>query len=127
VLAGDPAGGAARLRDALELWCGAPLADLALVDYLQVGIRRWLELRLVAVIERIDADLALGAGSELIAELETLITAEPLQERLRGQLMLALYRAGDRPTRLRSTVRRASCCATSSGWNRAGPCRSWSA
>jgi predicted ATPase/DNA-binding SARP family transcriptional activator len=94
VLAGDPAGGAARLRGALGLCRGAPLADLALVDYLQVGIRRWLELRLVAVMERIDADLALGAGSELIAELETLIAAEPLQERLRGQLMLALYRAG---------------------------------
>ena len=94
VLAGDPAGGAARLRGALGLWRGAPLADLALVDYLQVGIRRWLELRLVAVMERIDADLALGAGSELIAELETLIAGEPLQERLRGQLMLALYRAG---------------------------------
>jgi DNA-binding SARP family transcriptional activator len=44
--------------------------------------------------ERVDADLALGAGSELIAELETLIAAEPLHERLRGQLMLALYRAG---------------------------------
>jgi predicted ATPase/DNA-binding SARP family transcriptional activator len=94
VIAGDPAGGAARLRDALALWRGPPLADLALVDCLQVEIRRWLELRQVAVMERIDADLALGAGSELIAELETLIAAERLQERLRGQLMLALYRAG---------------------------------
>ncbi len=44
--------------------------------------------------ERIEADLRLGGGSELVPELEALVAANPLQERLRGQLMLALYRAG---------------------------------
>jgi predicted ATPase/DNA-binding SARP family transcriptional activator len=92
--AGDPVSAAERLRDALALWRGAPLADLALVEYLQSEIRRLEELRLAALMERIDADLALGAREELIAELDGLIAAHPLQERLRGQLMLALYRAG---------------------------------
>jgi predicted ATPase len=70
------------------------LADVALVEYLQSDIRRLEELRLLALIDRIDADLALGAGAELIGELEELVASEPLQERLRGQLMLALYRSG---------------------------------
>jgi predicted ATPase/DNA-binding SARP family transcriptional activator len=95
LLAGDQAAvAAARLREALALWRGPPLADLALVDFLQAEIRRLDELHLVALMERIDADLALGAGSELVADLEPLIAADPLQERLRGQLMLALCRAG---------------------------------
>ena len=92
--AGDAGAAVARLREALALWRGAPLADVALVDYLQIEIRRLEELRLLALMERIDADLVLGAGAELIEELEPLIASNPLQERLRGQLMLALYRAG---------------------------------
>lgn len=92
--ADHPARAAALLREALALWRGPPLADLASLDCLQDQIRRLEQLRLLAVIERIDADLALGAGADLIAELEQLVGAEPLQERLRGQLMLALYRAG---------------------------------
>lgn len=91
---GEAAGAAARLREALGLWRGSPLADLAGVDCLQAEIRRLEQLRLVAVMGRIDADLALGAGTELVSELESLVASEPLQERLRGQLMLALYRAG---------------------------------
>ena len=70
------------------------MADLAGVDCLQGEIRRLEELRLVAVMERIDAELALGGGAELVSELESLVVLEPLQERLRGQLMLALYRGG---------------------------------
>ncbi len=92
--AGDAARAAGRLREALGLWRGPALADLAGVDCLQGEIRRLDELRLVAVMERVDADLALGGGPELVSELESLVAAEPLQERLRGQLMLALYRAG---------------------------------
>ena len=76
------------------MWRGAPLADLVGVELLQAEIRRLEELRLVAVMERNDADLALGAADELISELEELIAADPLRERLRGQFMLALYRAG---------------------------------
>ncbi len=93
---GDPASAAARLREALALWRGPPLADLALLDFLQPEIRRLEELRLLAMMERIDADLALGHHAALIAEIEALVVSEPLQERLRGQLMLALYRSGQR-------------------------------
>jgi WD40 repeat protein/DNA-binding SARP family transcriptional activator len=92
--AGDAASAAARLREAMALWRGPPLADLALLEFAQPEIRRLEELRLLAVMERIDADLVLGADAELIGELEALVAANPLLERLRAQLMLALYRAG---------------------------------
>src|ERR1700689_3537990 len=92
--AGDAASAAARLREALALWRGPPLADLALLEFVQPEIRRLEELRLLALMERVDADLALGADAELIGELEGLVASNPLQERLRAQLMLALYRAG---------------------------------
>jgi WD40 repeat protein/DNA-binding SARP family transcriptional activator len=92
--AGDAASAAARLREALALWHGPPLADLALLECVQPEIRRLEELRLLGLMERIDADLALGGDAELIGELEGLVASNPLQERLRAQLMLALYRAG---------------------------------
>ena len=91
---GDPGSAALKLREALGLWRGAPLADLALFEPVQAEIRRWEELRRLALMGRVDADLALGGGVELIAEIESLVASNPLQERLRGQLMLALYRAG---------------------------------
>ncbi len=83
-----------RLRDALALWRGPALADLAYESFAQPEIARLEELRLAALEERIDADLALGREDALIGELETLVERHPLRERLRGQLMLALYRAG---------------------------------
>lgn len=89
-----PDAAASRLRSGLELWRGPPMADIAGVESLQSEIRRLEELRLQATIERIDADLALGAGPELVGELEALVAANPLQERLREQLMRALYRSG---------------------------------
>jgi len=92
--AGDAASAAARLREALALWRGPPLADLALLEFVQPEIRRLEELRLLGLMERIDADLALGADAELIGELDGLVASNPLQERPRAQLMLALYRAG---------------------------------
>jgi DNA-binding SARP family transcriptional activator/WD40 repeat protein len=91
---GDPAAAHSRLCEALSLWRGAPLADLATVEGLQPEIRRLEELRLLAEMERIDTELALGRAREAVVELERLVAAEPLQERLRGQLMLALYRSG---------------------------------
>ena len=91
---GDAGAAAARLREALGLWRGPPLADLAVLEFAQPEIRRLEELRLLALMERIDADLVLGADAELIGELEGLVASNPLQERLRTQLMLALYRAG---------------------------------
>jgi WD40 repeat protein/DNA-binding SARP family transcriptional activator len=91
---GDAAAGAARLGEALSLWHGAPFADLPALDGLLAEIRRLEELRLLAQMERIDAELALGHAGDLIADLEQMVAGEPLQERLRGQLMLALYRTG---------------------------------
>ncbi len=82
------------LRDALAIWRGAPLAEFAFESFAQDEIRRLEELRLRVVEERIDADLELGRGPELVGELETLVRQWPLRERLRGQLMLALYRSG---------------------------------
>jgi len=90
----EPEERAKKLREALALWRGPPLADLAFEAFAQGEIRRLEELRLEALEERIDADLALGSGSELAGELEALVAEHPLRERLRGQLMLALYRAG---------------------------------
>ena len=92
--AGDAEGAAATLVEALELWRGAPLQEVAIYDFAQPEIRRLEELRLTATMDRIDAELALGRAEELVPELEQLVASRPLQERPRGQLMLALYRAG---------------------------------
>jgi DNA-binding SARP family transcriptional activator/WD40 repeat protein len=91
---GDHAAASARLREGLALWRGPPLADLGDVEDVQPEVRRLEELRLLAEMERIDAELALGRAAEVVVELERLIGQAPLQERLRGQLMLALYRSG---------------------------------
>jgi DNA-binding SARP family transcriptional activator len=90
----DPATAAARLRQALAIWRGPALADFAYDPFAQAEIARLEELRLDALEDRIDAELAVGQATELVGELETLIDGNPLRERLRGQLMLALYRAG---------------------------------
>ena len=82
------------LRDALELWRGSPLSDVASEPFAQAEIARLDELRLAALEERIEADLALGRHAELVPELEGLVRKHPLRERLRAQLMLALYRSG---------------------------------
>src|SRR5215475_14296392 len=92
--AGDAARARERLCAGLGLWRGEPLAEFTYERFAQSDIARLREARLAAAEDRIDADLALGAGSELIGEIESLIAANPLAERLRGQLMLALYRAG---------------------------------
>jgi predicted ATPase/DNA-binding SARP family transcriptional activator len=94
--AGDSRGAAKVLGEALQMWRGPPLSDFAYDPFAQSEIARLEDLRLQAVMERIDADLALGAGAELIGELDPIIAANPFQERLRGQLMIALYRAGRR-------------------------------
>jgi peptide/nickel transport system substrate-binding protein len=91
---GDAAGAAATLAEALSLWRGAPLADLASEPFARVEIDRLEELRLAAIELRIEAELALGRHATLISELEALVARKPLREALRGQLMLALYRSG---------------------------------
>jgi DNA-binding SARP family transcriptional activator len=86
---------AARLfREAVALWRGPALADFAHESFAQPEILRLEELRLIALEQRIDADLALGRAAELVAELEALAREHSLRERLRAQLMLALYRSG---------------------------------
>ena len=83
-----------RLRDALSLWRGPPLADFAYESFAQTAIARFEEIRLAAVELRINADLALGRHDALVAELEALVAEHPLRERLRMCLMTALYRSG---------------------------------
>jgi DNA-binding SARP family transcriptional activator len=90
----EPGERARKLRDALALWRGPPLADLAYETFAQGEIRGLEELLLDALEERIDADLELGQAGELVGELETLVEQHRTRERLRGQLMLALYRSG---------------------------------
>ena len=92
--ASKPAVAAARLREALSLWRGPPLADFLYERWAQADIGRLIELRLSTLQDRLDADLALGRDGDLVGELERLVSEYPLSERLRGQLMLALYRSG---------------------------------
>jgi DNA-binding SARP family transcriptional activator/streptogramin lyase len=94
VAAGRAEEAASALREALELWRGPALGDLAYESFARAEAERLEELRLVALDERIEADLALGRHVELVPELEALIARHPLRERLREQLMLALYRSG---------------------------------
>jgi DNA-binding SARP family transcriptional activator len=91
---GEEPGRAARLlREALGLWRGIPLAELDL-SLAPAERTRLEEQRLAALEQRIDADLGLGRHAEVVPELESLVREQPLRERLRGQLMLALYRCG---------------------------------
>lgn len=91
---GDPATAAAMLRGALGLWRGRPFEDVLYASFAQAEVERLEESRLVALEERIEADLALGSAAELVAELESVARKYPQRERLRGQLMLSLYRSG---------------------------------
>jgi DNA-binding SARP family transcriptional activator len=93
---GRPRDAAARLREGLALWRGPPLVDFAYEPFAQEEIARLEDARLAALEERIEADLALGRHRAVVVELEGLVTAHPLRERLRGQLMLSLYRCGRR-------------------------------
>ena len=85
---------AGRSAEALELWRGPPLGGLELGGWARVEAQRLEERRLAVLEDRIEAELALGRDAELIAELEAQAALHPLRERLRGQLMLALFRAG---------------------------------
>ena len=91
---GEPEAASASFRAALALFRGPPLTDLGPVEFIEPEVRRLEDLRLSALMDRIDADLARGGGPELVPELEALAQAHPYQERLRAQLMLALYRSG---------------------------------
>src|SRR5262249_46949697 len=94
LVADEPETAADAFRDAESLWRGRPFADLELEPFARIDVERLEELRLAAVEERIDADLALGRHRALVAELEAASAEHPFRERFRAQLMLALYRCG---------------------------------
>ena len=83
-----------RLRLALDLWRGPPLADFTYDSWAGSEIQRLEELHVTAIEERIDADLEAGKHTQLIAEIRSLVAEHPLHEGFRRQLILALYRAG---------------------------------
>ena len=89
----EPDQAARLLREGLALWRGAPLAELG-DSFARAERARLEEQRLAALEQRIEAELALGRHAELVPELDGLVREQPLRERLRGQLMLALYRCG---------------------------------
>jgi eukaryotic-like serine/threonine-protein kinase len=90
--AGRPEDAASALEGALALWRGPPLADLAYESFTQPAIARLEDLRVAALEQLIEAKLALGGHAEVVGRLEALIAEHPYRERLRAQLMLALYR-----------------------------------
>jgi DNA-binding SARP family transcriptional activator len=92
--AGDAAGAAATLREGEALWHGSALVDFAYDSFARSHSFRLEELRIAAIEDRIDAELALGQHVSLVPELTALVAGQPLRERLRSQLMLALYRSG---------------------------------
>jgi predicted ATPase/DNA-binding SARP family transcriptional activator len=91
---GRPEAAAARLREALALWRGPALSDVADFGFAQADVARLEEARLAAIEDRVEADLACGRHASLASELEGLAAAHPLRERLCGQRVLALYRCG---------------------------------
>ena len=90
----EAADAAGTLRGALSMWRGPAFADVHDEPFAQASIGRLDELRIAAIADRIDADLALRRHAQLVGELETLVGQHPLRERLRAQLMLALYGSG---------------------------------
>jgi YVTN family beta-propeller protein len=91
---GQPDHGSDRLREALELWRGPPLPELADEPFARAQVGRLEDARLDAIEAHVEADLALGRHAEAIQELEPLVARHPYRERLHELLMLALYRAG---------------------------------
>lgn len=99
---GDAERASAELSEGLALWTGPALSDLLLEPFAPNAAARLEELRISAVEDRVIADLELGRQVEIAAELETLVAEHPLRERLRGALMLALYRSGRQVDALRT-------------------------
>ncbi|MGS2614844.1 AfsR/SARP family transcriptional regulator [Micromonospora sp. LZ34] len=94
LLGDDPAAAAERLRAALALWRGPALADVADADFARAPVARLTELRLAATEDLVQARTALVDPAELLPWLHELVAAHPLRERLAGQLIRALHRAG---------------------------------
>jgi DNA-binding SARP family transcriptional activator/tetratricopeptide (TPR) repeat protein len=111
----DPAARAKLLRDALDLWRGAPLEDPEIGSGPHRLCRGLEDLRLNALEGRIDADLAAGMHATLVGELSSLVAEHRLRERLAGQLMLALYRSGNTSGALEAYRRSRAAVATELG------------
>lgn len=92
--AGDPARARDLLSEALSLWRGAPLEEVDVPAELSAELTRLEEERVAALEARLEADLALGRHAEVVPEIESILAQAPLNERLHGIAMLALYRAG---------------------------------
>ena len=92
--AGDAAAAASTLRDALALWRGPALQEFRSEPFAGGAAARLEELRLGALEDRLQAELDAGAAADVVPELEQLVVSEPLRERPRELLMLALYRSG---------------------------------
>jgi len=101
-IGGDLTRAAALLAEAESLWRGDPLADFGYEDFAVTAIARLSELRLAVIEERLDIELQLGRHQAAIVPLEELVATNPLRERLRGLLMIALYRAGRQADALRT-------------------------
>ena len=109
LIGSDPGGALAMLGEALALWRGDPFAEFAYRDFAAPDALRFAALRVTAIEARLDAALQLGAGAELVPDIEAAIARDPVQERLWGHLMLALYRAGRNADAVRAFDR---ACAT---------------
>ena len=98
----DPRRADSALKEALDLWRGPALADFTFDTFASAEIARLEELRLVAVEERMEAELALGRHNQLAGALRQLVDEHPLRERFWSQLMIALYRSGRQAEALRA-------------------------
>ena len=119
-----PERAAALLREALSLWRGRALADIEYEPFAQAEAQRLEELRLAALEDEIEAELALGRHAAVVPRLQSLVAEHPLRERLRAQLMVALYRAAARRTRSRHIAMRESTSSISLASSRAQRCAS---
>jgi len=114
----DPGRAGSLLSEALGLFRGEPLCDVASEGSVAQWRRMLEEKRLQAILQRLDVELAAGGAGELVAELERLAAEHPFEERLWGQLMLALYRSGRQADALEAYQRaRAACSRRSSAWS----------
>ncbi len=101
----DPGGSAATLGEALALWRGDPFGEFAYRDFAAPEVVRFAALRATAIEARLDAALQLGAGAEVVPDIEAAVARDPVQERLWGHLMLALHRSGRTADALRAFER----------------------
>jgi DNA-binding SARP family transcriptional activator len=123
---GEVAVAAGRFAEALALWRGRALADVAEVEPLALEAARLEELRLVAVEGRLEADIERGLAGEVTGELEQLVAAYPVRERLWRLLVLALYRAERQADALAAYRPPGRCWPRSWGSSRGRSCASWS-